>query len=140
MAKPIPRLNTQHDFISIDFGNGRRLTTSYGGQKATGAVPRVVFDAFCAMIKAKAVEGVVDVTFGVRVQKFADNIATIWPDWNKAPKTFKVGDTVSIDFGKRRGGIDTGKVYKVSRTNYFVDWQRSGKIGVTGDMLTAANP
>jgi hypothetical protein len=137
-APKAPRIITQHDFVSVDFGNGRRLTTSWSSQKATGAVPHAVFVAWCAMLDRKTVEGVVDITFGERIAKFVADINTIWPDWNKPPKAYTVGQTVTFDFGKRKGGTDTGVVVDVRRTNVFVKWNRRGEtIGLTADMLDA---
>jgi hypothetical protein len=66
------------DWIRLDLGNGRGLTSSFGGIKSTGAVPANVFKAWCDA-NDKGEGPLLD-----RINRFADDLGTIWPDWNKA--------------------------------------------------------
>jgi hypothetical protein len=134
MQTKAPRITTTHDWISVDFGNGRRLTASRSGEKATGAVPQEVFRQWSGMIRATG-----GGTFEEKIARFVENIDTIWPAWNVAPKAFSVGDSVRYDFGPRRGGICEGKVVRVLRTNYTVDFGVHGLIRMAGDLLADFN-
>lgn len=129
-----PKITTQHDWISVDFGNGRRLTVSRSGEKASGAVPRDVFNQWSVMLRAVGGEG-----YGERIKKFVSDIDSIWPEWNAAPPTFKVGDVVRYDFGPRRGGMMSGTVVKVLRTNYTVRFDGIGLVRISGDLLSEFN-
>ena len=128
-----PTIITQHDYISINFGNNRRLTTSWSGQKASGAVPGHVFNEFCRRILEEA-----NTNFGDRIQKFVDEIDTIWPEWNVPPKTFTVGEEVTYYFGKRKG-VEKGVVTKVRGTNVTVRFESSGLISMAADLLQDGN-
>jgi hypothetical protein len=132
--KTKPTIINQHEYISINFGNNRRLTCSYSGEKASGAIPYNVFKEFSNRIRAKS-----DVKIGDRVQQFVDEIDTIWPEWNRQPRKFQVNENVVFDFGKRRGGMDKGVVTKVRGTSVTVRWERNGLIGMTADMLEEQN-
>ena len=87
------------DWIRLDLGNGRGLTSSFGGIKSTGAVPANVFKAWCDA-NDKGEGPLLD-----RINRFADDLATIWPDWNKAPDTshLVVGYRGSMFLGPRKG-------------------------------------
>jgi hypothetical protein len=132
--KTTPRIIRNFDWISVDFGNGRRLTAGRSGEKATGAVPRDVFDKWSKMICETGTG-----TFDERIERFVADIDTTWPDWNKPPRSFAVGEQVKFDFGKRRGGVRTGTVIKVLRTNYTVDFGDMGRIRMAGDLLAEFN-
>ncbi len=123
------------DYISLDFGNGRRLTTSWSGQKASGAVPTHVFKAWCAMVDEKKPEGL----FLDRVKKFSTDIDKLWPEWSTPAKTFNIGQAVQFDFGPKRGGVDTGTVTEKLRTNYVIRFVRRGLIAMPGDLLARCN-
>lgn len=129
-----PKITTQHDWISVDFGNGRRLTASRSGEKGTGLMPREVFDAWVKMVNTP--DGT---SLGERIAKFAADIDSIWPDWRVGPKTFHLGDTVRYDFGPRRGGMQAGKIVKVLRTNYTVRFDGMGLVRISGDLLSEFN-
>jgi hypothetical protein len=134
MKTKAPRITTTHDWISVDFGNGRRLTASRSGEKGSGAIPKEVFRQWSDMIRANS-----GGTVGEKIARFVENIDTIWPAWNVAPKAFSVGDSVRYDFGPRRGGICEGKVVRVLRTNYTVDFGVHGLIRMAGDLLADFN-
>lgn len=129
-----PTVIKQHEYISINFGNNRRLTASYSGCKASGSIPQAVFDAFC-----KATDLSQGVSIIQAIEKFAEDIDTIWPQWNNPPKSYAPNQIVKFDFGKRRGGMDAGKVVKVRGTSVTVQWDRNGLIGLTADMLDEFN-
>lgn len=137
MAKTLtkPTIINQHEYMSINFGNNRRLTGSYRGERAAGSIPLNVFDAFSKAVHNKEYGA----TYGDRVQRFADEIDKIWPEWNVPPRTFAVNEEVVFDFGKRRGGTDKGIVTKVKGTSVTVKWQRMGLVGLTADMLEEYN-
>jgi hypothetical protein len=128
-----PRTTTTHDYISVDFGNGRRLTASRSGEKSSGSVPHEVFDLWSRTVRAGGG------TVGERIGKFVADIDTIWPDWSVPPKTFKVGDPVKYDFGPRQGGVREGKIVKVLRTNYTINFGEFGLIRMSGDLLEEFN-
>ena len=134
-SQTAPRIIEQHEYISVDFGNGRRLTTSYSGERATGAIPAHVWKAWFAAMDRKGAEG----TIGERVRAFAAGIDALWPEWNTPPKAFAVGQTVRFDFGPRRGGMDTGVVVSLKRTTYTVRFARMGLVGLSADLLAEFN-
>lgn len=129
-----PRIITQHEYISIDFGHSRRLTTSYSGQKASGKVPAPVWKAWVRTMTEKS-----ETPFGERVQKFVDNIDTIWPEWNVGPKTFEVDQVVTYDFGPKRGGKKSGPIVKKNRTTYTIRFEGMGLVSMSGDLLAEYN-
>jgi hypothetical protein len=93
------RVVVTHSWIRLDLGNNRGLTTSFGGTKSTGSVPEAVFRAW---VKATD-EGegkLID-----RVNAFADELPTLWPEWNdKADLSeVSVGTRIRMFFGKRKG-------------------------------------
>jgi hypothetical protein len=134
MSQRKPTIINQHDYISINFGNNRRLTASHSGEKASGVIPDEVFTAFCKLRDQKGGGNYLE-----RIQHFADNIATVWPDWDKPARTFSVNEPVRFDFGKRRGGMDTGTVTKVAKT-VTVRFERTGLIRMAADLLAQYNP
>jgi len=88
-----------HGWIRLDLGNNRGLTTSWGGAKATGAVPARVFDAWIKVTDGG--EGkLID-----RINAFADDLPTLWPEWNSAADLsgVKVGTRIRMFMGKRKG-------------------------------------
>jgi len=91
-----------HEFIYLKLGNGRTLSSSYGGDKAKGDVPEAVIKAWFALRKT----GTGD-TFGAKIKHFATvTLPTLWPEWNQPPKgtgTYAVGDRVKGFFGPRKG-------------------------------------
>jgi hypothetical protein len=145
----LPAITTTHEWIRLNLGNNRGLSCSYGGEKATGAVPPQVFqlwsDAHGFKPAALARLGLPvhghtpekegGATHGMIVQAFADQIDTIWPEWNQAPKIPPVGEKVVYDFGKRRGGEDTGEVVKVRGTMLTIRFARTGLLSMAADML-----
>ena len=124
------KLIEAHEYVSIDFGNGRRLTTSYSGEKATGAVPRKVFTAWCALFEPGATGTVIE-----RVKKFMAEAPTLWPEWAAPPPSFAPGDEVTMDPGKR--GVMRGTIVKKARTSYVVRFPNE-LASVPADMLRAA--
>jgi hypothetical protein len=129
-----PKIITTHDWISVDFGNGRRLTASRSGEKGAGAIPAEVFDKWSNMIRAD--EGG---TIGERIARFVADIDSVWPAWNAPPRAFAIGEVVKYDFGPRRGGIRSGTVVKKLRTTYTIKFGDLGLIRMAGDMLAEFN-
>lgn len=129
-----PTVIVQHDYISVNLGNNRRLTWGRSGDKFAGKMPDHVMDAWTKLRDEKS-----DKKLDVRAQEFADNIDKLWPEWNVPPKTYAVKQQVQYDFGKRRGGMDTGTVESVRGTSVTVRWARNGLVGVTADMLDEYN-
>ena len=127
-----PKIIKQHDYLSVDFGNGRRLTVSRSGEKASGAVPRSVFDAWSRAMRAPGAAN-----YEERIDRFVANIQSIWPEWSTPPRAYAVGERVSADFGKR-GGVRSGVVEKVLRSNYTVRFDGIGLVRIAGDMLQPA--
>jgi hypothetical protein len=142
--KDKPSITWTHDWVSVKFGNNRSLSCSYGGSKASGAVPQAVFDLWYKTVDlgepaALALIGLNKTPKQTKkevVSAFVDKIADIWPEWNKPPVVPAVGSPISFDFGKRRGGIDTGTVEKVRGTMVTVRFVRNGLIGMPADMLS----
>jgi len=133
-AKPeakYPRVILQHEYISVNLGNNRRLTTSFSGEKAAGAIPGRVFDVWCSWIQDTS-KGE---TFGDRVKSFADSIDTIWPEWNAAPPKFEVGQKVKVCMGKKP---EVGTVVKVRGTSVTVQLA-DYPISMAADLLGAWN-
>ena len=133
-SQTAPRIIEQHEYISVDFGNGRRLTTSYSGERAAGAIPPHVWRAWLTAMSRKG-----GGTVGESVRAFAAGIDALWPEWNMPPKAFAVGQTVRFDFGPRRGGMDTGVVVSLKRTTYTVRFARMGLVGLPADLLAEFN-
>ena len=133
MTTKRPSIITQHDYISINFGNNRRLTSSYSGQKASGCVPPCVFNEFCRRMEEKS-----DVKYGERMQKFVEEIDTIWPAWNVPARQFRVGEKVNFYFGKSRG-VHEVEVVKVRGTSVTIKDGNGGLIRMSADLLESGN-
>jgi hypothetical protein len=140
VAKPsIPKIIVTHDYIRVSFGNNRNLSVSYGGEKASGAVPHHVFSLWSkAHLDDEQTLAHIGLKKGVThketVDAFVSHIDAIWPEWNVGPTLAAIGDTVTVDFGKRKG-LDTGVVEKVRGTSITVLFKREGRISVPADML-----
>jgi hypothetical protein len=138
-TKTAPAIITRHDYISVDFGNNRRLTASFGGEKASGAVPAPVFDLWS---KAMTYQPAVLVRLGMTddckrgelVQRFVDQIDTIWPEWHVAPTLPAVGEPVTVHFGKRRGS-ETGTVTAIRGTMITATFPTQGVVRFAADMI-----
>lgn len=136
-----PRVIESHDWISIDFGNGRRLTSSYSGEKASGSIPPHVFKAWISFVdgygksdeasKAKPE----DKPFLRAIERFAVEILPKWPGWDAPMPTFTVGQVVAFDFGARRGGKESGPVVKINRTSVTVRFPTQGLVSIPNDLL-----
>ena len=139
--KAVPKIIESHEYISIVLGK-RRMTASYGGTKASSGIPSDVFKLFDKACHDRDDKVLAMLGFepgakpknGDIVKAFASKMDTIWPDWSKEIEMPRVGDTVTADFGKRRG-LDTGVVFKVSRSYVYANWEKNGNIGVHVDML-----
>lgn len=134
-----PKIITNHDYIRVSFGNNRNLSVSYGGEKASGAVPDKVFRLWSkthqndepALARIGLQKGA---NHKEIVEAFVSHIDTIWPEWNVSPKVPAVGETVTVNFGKRKGE-DTGVVQKVRGTNVTILFQHEGLVSMAADML-----
>lgn len=140
-TKTVPSIISRHDYISVDFGNNRRLTTSYSGAKAAGAVPTAVFTLWADAMEYKptalqrlGLEKTADLRNGAIVQRFVDRIADIWPEWNVAPILPSIGDHVAINFGKRRGS-ETGTVTAIRGTMVTAMFPTQGLIRFAADQI-----
>lgn len=94
----------------LNLGNSRGLTWS-ASMRCSGDIPKHVVEAWWAYAD-KVRDEVRDLGYEeseVHIQTaldtFADDLDTLWPEWNQAPKTggIKVGDRMSINMGPRRG-------------------------------------
>ena len=92
-----------HEWIRLDLGNNRGLSTSYSGTKATGSIPPAVWKAWCEAVDGK--HAAAGTKLGDWILAFADNLDALWPDWNKAPDTshLVVGYRGSMFLGPRKG-------------------------------------
>ena len=149
-----PSIATQRDFLSVNFGNGRRLTVSYSGEKAAGAVPHNVWLTWTVLHQRLPMSAAtaakltnaqkaflaspLPAAVGERVKAFVDQIDALWPEWNAAPPAFTIGQRVKFDFGPRKG-TDEGTVTAKARTSYTVRWDRNGLVRVSADMLSPVN-
>jgi len=161
---PFPRIRWASDFVTVDFGNNRGLSASFGGEKARGIVPFEVFDGWCVLFNemhtlnpcrvalTPRVKAVVDAINAVttpvpltrqeRVAAFVARIADMWPEWDKAPDADKYlpGMAVKMKFGKRKPIID-GTVESVRGTMVtcrFPD-EYAGPMRIPMDMLDEYN-
>jgi len=142
-----PAIIKQHEYISLVL-NRRRMTVSYSGMKASSGIPDAVValwdDATQFKPEALAKLGFdptkkPDLSYSSNtlmtvIETFASKIDTIWPDWAKEEAMPKVGDTITADWGKRRGK-DSGVVYEVKKNYVFADFPKHGRIGVHFDMI-----
>ena len=140
----LPAITTTHEWIRLNLGNNRGLSCSYGGAKATGSIPEAVWSLWADAHDFKATAMVklgldaANTSHGAIVEAFKSQIDTLWPEWNVPPVVPKVGDPISYDFGKRRGGMDKGVVESVRRTMVTVRFTRMGLIVIPADMLAEA--
>lgn len=93
MAKK-PTLRVNHDYISINFGNGRVFTCNRNGEKATN-LPIEVFDTLCKYIKEAPGP------YGKRFEMLLREIDYVWPEWNEKPPEFVAGDRLLVGTGKK---------------------------------------
>ena len=106
------KVTVAHDYIAAPLGNGRSLTANWNGGSVKGSVPKNVTDAWFALVDNK--DGKTG-TLVERINAFVDDIATLWPDWNKAPDTarFIVNYRGVMDEGVKRGPRKGEKIYTV---------------------------
>lgn len=127
-----------HEWISVVFGR-HRLTVSFGGFKASGAVPNDLFNLWVDAMDGKAA-ALAKIGAGSQANKkdiadaFAKAIPSLWQDWNKEPWIPTVGTRVKANFGKRRGD-DVGTVLGLKRNYADVQWDLNGRMSVQFDML-----
>lgn len=141
-----PRIIETHDWISVDFGGGRRLTTSWSGEKATGAVPRNVFTAWAKFVDdfrkgpKREPPTPTEKPFLRAIERWVESVVpAIWPDWSVLARVPEVGEIVRYDFGSRRGGVDEGPITKVTKTRATVQFARHGSVSVTHDMIESGD-
>jgi hypothetical protein len=115
MPTTYPKLTVSHDRITLNLGNGCRLNSSRYSDTASGEIPQAVFDAW---LKLRDNLPAGCATFGEACQHFADNIATIWPEWNAPVPSFNVGDRVKWD--RPVCGCKTGVVISKRGSTYTV--------------------
>lgn len=128
-----------HDWLRLDLGNNRGLTSSCGGTKATGKVPDAVFKAWCDAVDGKNPK-YAGTNCGEWVIAFADDMDNVWPEWNKAPDTshLVVGYRGSMFLGPRKGSKNYEVVALPTRKggNYTIRFDGDNhKTLVAADML-----
>lgn len=110
MKTPQPRIINQHDYISLVLGQ-RRLTVSWRGTSAPVGVPADVLKLWdMAMFDSKP-EALAKLGYAAgekpsmleKVQRFADRIWEIWPQWSTPLPVFTAGTYIKVNFGKRKG-------------------------------------
>jgi hypothetical protein len=143
-----PKINSQHEFISMSLGNNRTMTVSRSGVRGKGKIPQEVFSFWdeATRFKPEALQKLglrtdarsnmnpEGVTMGQVIQAFADQIDTIWPEWAVAPALPTVGQEVRISFGKKKG-MDSGVVEKVKGTMITARFSREGLVSFPADMI-----
>jgi len=94
-----------HEWIRLDLGNNRGLSTSYGGTKATGSIPPAVWKAWCEAVDGKGKHAAAGTKRGDWIVSFADDMDGLWPEWKKGPDTSRlvVGYRGSLFLGPRKG-------------------------------------
>jgi hypothetical protein len=129
-AKPYPRVIEQHDYMSLDMGQGRRFTAGWSGFRATGSIPGAAFDAIAAYLDGHEARGE---TFGESFRRLADPdlLRRFWPEWDAPARQFSVGDRVSLDLGRRRGVVHGEVVALGRRGGGRVDVRFDGERAIT---------
>ncbi len=114
MATKKPTVRSAHDYISVNFGQGRVFTVNRGGSKGTNLSLEELkpLDDFVQHEVHKP-EG----NYGKAIQSLVKQIDAVWPEWNKPMPTFTQGDTVIEPTGKR------GNVVGKARTNLKVQFE-----------------
>ena len=137
-----PKIRWTHEWVAVDLGNNRGLSSSYGGCKSRGIVPVYLFDAWAelaGMLKnAKVPAGIRTLLDEAKVAAFVDRIPQMWPEWNVAPKTYTVGQTVKMQFGKTKPVIE-GKVEKILGSMVTCRFPGMGLVRCPADMLDGCN-
>jgi hypothetical protein len=141
-AKPTPKIINNHDYIRVSFGNNRNLTVSWSGERASGAIPREVFEFWseCRLMKPEALAKIGFLpTDKPSIKDIVDAFVMftdeIWPTWYVPPVVPRVGDPATYNFGNRRGGVDKGVVVKVRGTSVTVKFERMGLVSMAADLL-----
>lgn len=150
-----PTIVDRHDYLTINFGNSRHLTTSFSGVRAAGKVPANVWVTwqilFTPVARRPDIRStrlgltVAQVGFledceaknlnvGQKVRAFAEAADALWPEWGVAPRTFHPNEAVAFDFGPRRGGRDVGVVVRI-RKLVEVRFERMGLVRMAADQL-----
>lgn len=156
-APKVPYIITTDGWISLVIPAAQaRLTTARGGEKASGPVPRNVFDAWCKLVvlrapgpvtpspnltdgQNKAIAEIMNQPKGTLgfdrrrlIQGFLDHLEAIWPGHSTPVEipVFTPGQDVAFDFGPRKGP-DKGKVEKVKGASVVVRFEREGLISMS---------
>lgn len=124
-----------HDWISLNLGNNRRLTVSYGGVKASGMIPVEVFNAWDKASRLGTKGG----TLGERVVAFADNMDAVWPEWNAGPDLSKLANGTKHMFkeSKRKPVVEITVVAQPKRKGglFLCQWPDGSKCKMPADMI-----
>lgn len=138
------RINVQFDFITLNLGNGRTLTSGRSGEKGSGSVPENVFMAFSNAVRAHKPRET-GLLLDEMVEQWALKVLPkLWPEWNTPPKTFKLGQKITYDFGKRRSaptGVCQGVIEELPKRQggtYTVRFP-GARLRMTGDLLTVGS-
>jgi hypothetical protein len=143
MTTTAPKLNSgmklrvNHDYISLSLGNNRTLTANRRGGKVSGSVPDSVTDAWFKVCDGK--DGNTG-TLIERITLFANDLSSLWSDWNIAPDTdnLKVGVRGKMFLGKRKGfvGFEIVELPKRKGGTWTVKFDNENhKTRVPADML-----
>lgn len=115
MPTTYPKLTVSHDRITLNLGNGRRLTASRYTDSASGEISQAMFEAW---LKLRDNYPAGCKSFGEACQHFADNLDTAFPDWNAPVNRFDVGERVKWD--RPICGTTTGLVVSKRGSIYTV--------------------
>ena len=105
-----PAVRNAHDYISINFGQGRVFTLNRNGAKGTN-LPGAVFTRLDNFVQAEVKKPGGD--YGKAVEALVAQIDRVWAAWNEPVPTFAVGDSV-VDFVGKKGTV-VGKVRLTTR-------------------------
>lgn len=109
-----PTVRNAHDYISINFGQGRVFTLNRNGAKGTN-LPGAVFTRLDNFVQAEVKKPGGD--YGKAVEALVAQIDRVWAAWNEPVPTFAVGDSV-VDFVGKKGTV----VVRL-RINYKVQFE-----------------
>ena len=104
----IPSIKVHHDYITINFPNGK-FTTSRRGYKSSGNIPQTAFSNIIKYLE-NSKGTLID---SINLMFTSNEINSIYPNWNvKDVFNFKVGDKVSIEYKK---SIHYGEIKELKR-------------------------
>jgi len=140
-----PRIKWNHEWVAVDLGNNRGLSSSYGGTKARGYVPQFLFDAWSELggtVENAAmplhVRTLLNEAKGSgptnkdKVEAFVARIPAMWPEWDVPPRTYTVGQPVTYK------GVE-GKVLEFKGKKIICEFTDGSLVGFAADLLDKYN-